>query len=95
MDSYQLSPSVLRTTASKFNTDAGELDTIIKDLGGAVDTLLDGWKGAGSEEFNQDFRDFSAACEKMITCLTERSEALNSSAQLADETQDALRKQWG
>lgn len=95
MDSYQLSPSELRTTALKFNTDAGELDTIMKDLSGAVDTLLDGWKGAGSEEFSQDFKEFSEACDKMITCLTERSQALNSSAQLADETQDALRKQWG
>lgn len=94
MEQFTLSPRQQRDTATIFSREAGELERTISTLKTASDTLLDGWKGAGSEEFGNDFVEFEKASNKMVDCLHERAKALNDSAQLAEETSDALRNQW-
>ena len=94
MDQFTLTPSQQRETSTTFSREAGELERTIGTLKTAVTTLLDGWKGAGSDEFGNDFSEFEISSRKMVDCLEERAVALNNSAKLAEETSDALKNQW-
>lgn len=91
---YQLSPEELNNTAERFRNDVGELERIMQDLKTSSTNLLEVWVGAGATEFSVDFDEFEKAGSTMITCLTERADALAASARLAEETESALKQQW-
>lgn len=91
---YSLSPDEMRNVATTMDNSSTELQNTMNSLSNAASTLADSWRGAGSDEFQTDFAEFKTAYDKMQECLTERANALRSSAQLADDTQQTLIQQW-
>lgn len=94
MEGFKLTPSQMLEVAKTFGTSASEMQETSNRIKTAADTLLDAWVGAGSVQFQDDIAEYFAACGKMVDLLTERSDALTSSANAAEELSDALTSQW-
>lgn len=93
-EKFTMSPERMRDTAKSFNENAETISTSLENLNKSVTDLLSEWDGAGAHEFEGDFTSLKAACEKMMGCVTERAEALISSANAADELAGKIRDQW-
>lgn len=94
MDGFRLPPEKMREVATKFTTCAEDMVSTAEMIIKSAAELDGSWEGAGSAEFQNDITKYKDACDKMVTLLQERSQALNSSAQAAEELSDALSKQW-
>lgn len=94
MDGFRLPPEKMREVATKFITCAEDMVTTADMISKSAAELEGDWQGAGSTEFQNDISQYKVACDKMVTLLQERSKALNSSAQAAEELSTALTQQW-
>ncbi|NUT35791.1 MAG: WXG100 family type VII secretion target [Hamadaea sp.] len=69
----------METTASKFESTNGELQSMLRTLLGNLEILQSGWKGAGGRSFEQVKRQWSEDQEKLQRALLETAGAIRSS----------------
>jgi WXG100 family type VII secretion target len=71
----------MRTLARMFNTNAGKLDTIIKDLNSRTVDSDSIWSGPAANRFRGEWDQARATFEKMVQALEEAGAAVRQSAQ--------------
>ena len=94
MEGFKLTPERMRDVATKFSTSSEEIMDTATRVNNAAEELMSAWVGAGADEFLNDIREYKQACDKMVNLLEERSRALMSSAQAAEELSNSLANQW-
>ena len=93
MEGFKLTPEKMREVATTFSTNAEEIMDTATRVNNAAEELMNAWVGAGADEFLNDITEYKLACDKMVNLLEERSNALMSSAQAAEDLSNSLAHQ--
>jgi WXG100 family type VII secretion target len=79
MSQTQAQAAFMETTAGKFETTNGELQTMLRTLMGQLEILQTAWQGAGGKSFQQVKEQWSADQEKLQRALLETAGAIRTS----------------
>lgn len=81
MSQTRAQAAFMETTASKFETTNGELQSMLSTLLGNLEVLQSGWQGAGGRSFEQVKRQWSDDQKKLQDALLQTADAIRTSGQ--------------
>ncbi len=78
----RVTPQQLQSTASEFNTQAGEISTLTSNMTQLVNSLAGVWTGTASEAYRSKFNGLNDDIQHLIAMVKEHSNDLNEMAQV-------------
>jgi WXG100 family type VII secretion target len=81
----------MRAVAREFDARAGEAEHIITQAGASAGTVLDGWDGAASDEFEAQSRSCRARMSRIPGMLQRIAGALRTTADIVQDAENRAR----
>jgi len=88
--SIKVDPAVLKSTATKVDTQAAEYRKQFGNLYTEVETLKAAWQGVDNQAFTAQIDSFKPEFEKMAKLMEDYSAFLRNAADNYQKTQDAI-----
>ena len=98
MSLISLTPDELRQRAQQYSAEADKVNQVIQTMGNLLNQLQNEWKGEASQAYAERYNELKPSFDKMEELIREISQALNTSADTYEQTDQNLasgfRGQW-
>ena len=90
----RITPEQMRGRASEYRTEAGNVESVISKLDTLLQNLQGEWEGAASESYAARYQELRPGFVKAQDLITEIAAALDSTANIVEETDTNIANQF-
>lgn len=90
----RMTPETMRSRASEYTTQANNLQSIINKMDALLKNLQGEWEGNASEAYAARFAELRPGFVKAKDLIDEISQALKTTAQIVEETDNNIANQF-
>ena len=90
MSLISLTPDELRQRAQQYSNEADKVNQTITTMGNLLNQLQNEWKGEASQAYAERYNELKPNFDKMEELIREISQALNTSADTYEQTDQSL-----
>lgn len=91
----RISPEAMRGRASQYRAQAEAVNGVIAEMDNLLSALQGEWEGASSESYAKRYQELKPGFQKAEELITEIAAALDSTANILEETDSSIAAQFG